>query len=142
MDELKRRAAALDEDVQRLTVTVEENTASQDRLSLAQEQLAHRMDRTERDRRWFVAGLIGVILIVGLIGYNVYQNQRTAVRLESLIQEAVCPILGRSIGAYNPATRAPEDRAEYEESQKLIVDVYRNKLECRAPIPGPAVPAR
>jgi hypothetical protein len=133
MEDLKRRAAALDERVGHLDEDLVKNTAAVDRLATAHEELVQRNDK---DRRSFFAAILIVAAITGLLGYTVLQIRATNARLEVLIQQVVCPILGRSIGAYDPSRRRPEDLARYEESQKLTISAY-GLLECKSPIPGP-----
>ena len=123
MDELKRRAAALDVDVKALTAAVD--------------RLGDRMDRSDRDRRWFVVAIVAVIAVVALIGYVAVRAERTARAQEQLRSDVLCPLYGLILGGYTPQTRDPGPaRAAYEDTFVVIRDGYRI-LGCTAPLVPP-----
>ena len=133
MDELKRRAAQLDEDVRTLNNTAEANTAALDRVH-------QRLDRSDKDRRRFVTALIALAMLAGFLGVEAFRLE-TAIRDQYTIREQVlCPLYGIFLGAYDPNSR-PEGpaRATYEER---YIEIRRGweTLRCTGPIVPPRTP--
>ena len=122
MDELKRRAEALDRDVRALNDTTEANTAALGRVH-------ERLDRSDRDRRRFITALIALAMLAAFLGVE-------AVRLEEAIRgqnqlrgDVLCPLYGLILGGYDPDSRdpdgtKPEARRKYEETFTVIREGY------------------
>ena len=137
MEELKRRAAALDERVGRLDGDLVKNTEAMDRLTVAQQQLADRMDRSDRDRRWFTAAILAVVVIVVGVGLVAVRAERTAREQEQLRNEVLCPLYGLILGGYDPTTRPEGDaRQKYEDTFVIIRQGY-GVLRCTSPLVPP-----
>jgi hypothetical protein len=126
VEELKRRAAALDDDVQKLTGSVD--------------RLADRMNRSDRDRRWFVVGLIVVAIVVTMIGWIAVEAARNSRAQAQLRSEVLCPLYGIFLGAYDPNSRNgnpdPAAREKYEDAYAKIRRGWA-VMECTDPIVPP-----
>ena len=105
MDELKRQTRMLDDDVKKLTDEVH--------------RLNDRADRTDRDKRWLIVGLLLVVGLVALAAFTAFRAQRTADEQELLRAQVLCPVYSVYLGSYNPATRDknpdPQARQKYED---------------------------
>lgn len=125
MEELKRQTRELDNDVKQLTAQVQ--------------RLNERADKTDRDKRWLIVGLLLVLALVGLIGFVTVRAERTAHEQEQLRSDVLCPLYGLILGSYDPDSRAPgAARDKYEQSYKVFRDGYR-ALHCT---PDQIVPPR
>lgn len=96
--------------------------------------------RTVRaERASFRSGLVAMalLLVVLLLGWNAYQQNLTADRLESLIQRSLCPVYALAVGNYDPSTRKlnPDgsypgsDREKYDRNNAVMARAY-NELQC------------
>lgn len=130
MEELKRTNARLDRDVQRLTSSVETNTASQTRLALAH----------ERDRRTFVAAIIILAVIALGSGWAAFTAVQTSHQQAQLRGEVLCPLYGIFLGSYDPKTRDnnpdPQARGKYEDAYAKIRRGWQ-VMGCTDPIVPP-----
>lgn len=130
MDELKRQTRLLDDDVKQLTTEVH--------------RLNGRADRTDRDKRWLVVGLLLVVGLVGLVAFVAFRAENTgreanrlALQQEQLRAEVLCPLYGIFLGAYNPDSRAPgPDRDKYIDAYGKIRRGW-SVMECTDPIVPP-----
>lgn len=126
MDELKRQTRELDDDVKRLTQEVH--------------RLNRRVDRTDRDKRWLVVGLLLVVGMVALVAYAAWQAQITAARQDELRNDVLCPLYGIFLGSYDPKTRDknpdPMARQKYEDTFVQIRSGW-NLMQCTTPIVPP-----
>lgn len=130
MEDLKRRAEALDDDVKRLTAAVD--------------RLDGRMDRSDRDRRWFVTAIVVVAIIVCGVGYVAFRAEQTSRALaqtareqETIRNDVLCPLYGLILGGYNPESRPEGDaRRKYEDTFVIIRQSY-GVLHCTSPLVPP-----
>jgi len=106
MDELKRQTRMLDDDVKQLTGEVH--------------RLNDRADRTDRDKRWLIVGLLLVVGLVALVAFVAVRAQQTATEQEQLRNGVLCPLYSVFLGSYDPATRDknpdPRAREKYEDA--------------------------
>ena len=106
MDELKRQTRQLDTDVQQLTGEVH--------------RLNDRADRTDRDKKWLVVGLLLVVGLVALLAFVAVRAQQTANEQEQLRNDVLCPLYSVFLGSYDPKTRDknpdPQAREKYEDA--------------------------
>ena len=127
MEELKRQTRQLDDDVRKLTDETH--------------RLNERVNRTDRDKKWLVVGLLLVIGLVALVAYGTWRAQRTADEQEQLRADVLCPLYSVFLGSYNPATRDknpdPQARQKYEDTYAQIREGYVI-MRCT----GPLVPPR
>lgn len=128
MEELKRRAAALDEKVGRLDDDVVKYTDAVVRLT-------DRMDRSDRDRKWFVVAILVVAMFVAAVGLVAFRSEQNIRRAAAERNELWCPVFGLIVGGYR------EDQAEtrpgYRESHRLMRHGYE-VLGCTAPLVAPS----
>jgi hypothetical protein len=144
MEELKRRAAQLDADVKDLHESTDKNTAALDRVH-------ERLDRGDRDRKLMVAAMIAAVLVIFGVAFVAVRAENTAHETAQIAQEqqiirnqVLCPILARSVGAYEPDTRQlnPDGsypgsaRDRYVENWKLLKAKY-DLLRCTDPLVPP-----
>jgi cell division protein ZapA (FtsZ GTPase activity inhibitor) len=117
MDELKRQTRQLDTDVQQLTGEVH--------------RLNDRADRTDRDKKWVIVGLlliVGLVALVAFVAVRAQQTsdaaQRTADQQDELRAQVLCPLYSIFLGAYDPKTRDknpdPQARQKYEDAYVKI----------------------
>ena len=106
MEELKKQTRQLDTDVQQLTGEVH--------------RLNDRADRTDRDKKWLVVGLLLVVGLVALLAFVAVRAQQTATEQEQLRNGVLCPLYSVFLGSYDPATRDknpdPRAREKYEDA--------------------------
>lgn len=106
MDELKRQTRMLDDDVKQLTGEVH--------------RLNDRADRTDRDKRWLIVGLLLVVGLVALVAFVAVRAQQTATEQEQLRNGVLCPLYSVFLGSYDPKTRDknpdPQAREKYEDA--------------------------
>ena len=137
MEELKRKADVLHQDMQDLRVTVGENTAAEQRLALSYEQLVTRMNRSDRDRKWVVVAVLILAAMVLAGGWVLYRGEQTAREQQQLRSDVLCPLYGLILGGYDPQTRPEGDaRQKYEETFVIIRQGY-GVLRCTAPLVPP-----
>jgi len=117
MEELKRQTRLLDDDVKGLTSKVV--------------SLSDRLDKIDRDKRWLVASLLGVVALVALVAFVAFRAEetgreaaQTAQAQEQLRAEVLCPLYGIFLGAYDPKSRDnnpdPEARRKYDDAYDKI----------------------
>lgn len=122
-DVLARRAELLRDQVADLTVQVR--------------QLNERAAETERRGVHAVYALIFLGLVLLMLGTVVWQQQRTAARLEQVVQHSICPVYGLVLGGYDPETRAEGDaRRRYEAGFVVMRDAFA-ALNCTTPLVPP-----
>lgn len=132
MDELKRRAAQLDEDVRTLNNTTEANTEALDRIHV-------RLDRSDKDRRKFITALIALALLAGFLGVETVRLEKAIRDQTEVREEVLCPLYGLILGGYDPDSRSPGPaRQRYEDTFRTIREGY-GVLSCSA---GLLVPPR
>lgn len=137
MEELKRKADVLHQDVQDLRTTVEGNTVAEQRLALSYEQLVQRMNRSDRDRKWVVVAVLILAAMVLAGGWVLYRGEQTAREQQQLRSDVLCPLYGLILGGYDPETRPPGDaRQKYEDTFVVIRQGY-GVLRCTAPLVPP-----
>lgn len=106
MDELKRQTRMLDDDVKQLTGEVH--------------RLNDRADRTDKDKRWLIVGLLLVVGLVALVAFVAVRAQQTATEQERLRNGVLCPLYSVFLGSYDPKTRDknpdPAARQKYEDA--------------------------
>ena len=130
MDELKRRAAQLDQDVRTLNDTTEANTAALDRVH-------QRLDRSDKDRRKFVTALIALALLAGFLGVEAMRLEGSIRDQTQVREQVLCPLYSIFLGAYDPQSRPEgEARKRYEETYVEIRRGYQ-VLRCTNPIVPP-----
>ena len=126
MDELKRQTRMLDDDVKRLTDEVH--------------RLNDRADRTDRDKRWLIVGLLLVVVLVGLTAFVAASARHTANEQEQLRAEVLCPLYSIFLGAYDPKTRDknpdPQARQKYEDAYAKIRSGW-DVMGCTDPLVPP-----
>lgn len=97
--------------------------------------LGRRTDRSERIIALTVLGLILDVLLTFIAVWLVYGQTVVGGRID-----AVCPLYGLVVGAYNPNSRSPgHDRDTYNQAYDLLRKGYA-ELKCTNPIVPPAVP--
>lgn len=117
MEELKRQTRLLDDDVRQLTEEVH--------------RLNSRQDRTDRDKRWLIVGLLLVVGLVALVAFVAFRAEQTgrearqtADAQTQLRSDVLCPLYGIFLGAYDPASRDkspdPDARRKYEDAYTKI----------------------
>lgn len=133
MDELKRRAAQLDQDVRTLNNTTEANTEALDRIH-------QRLDRSDKDRRRFVTAIIALAMLAGFLAVEAFRLEQAIRSQDQLRAEVLCPLYGIFIGSYDPESRAnnadPDAKAKYEDAYAKIRRGWQ-VMECRDPIVPP-----
>ena len=126
MDELKRQTRQLDTDVQQLTGEVH--------------RLNDRADRTDRDKKWLIVGLLLVVGLVALVAFTAFRAQQTADAQDELRAQVLCPLYSIFLGAYDPATRDknpdPNARQKYEDAYVKIRRGWE-VMECTDPLVPP-----
>jgi hypothetical protein len=126
MDELKRQTRMLDDDVKQLTGEVH--------------RLNDRADRTDRDKRWLIVGLLLVVGLVALVAFVAVRAQQTAAAQEQLRNDVLCPLYGIFLGSYDPKTRDknldPNARQKYEDAFAKIRNGW-DVMQCTDPIVPP-----
>lgn len=133
MEELKRRAAQLDEDVRALADTTEANTEALGRVE-------RRLDRSDSDRRRFITAIIALAMLAGFLGVEAIRLEH-AIRAQSQLRaEVLCPLYGIFIGSYDPKTRDnnpdPQAREKYEDAFVKIRHGWQ-VMGCTDPIVPP-----
>jgi hypothetical protein len=114
MDELKRRAAQLDSDLKAVDVSTQANTAA---LQDIREELA----RNNRSRRWIVASLAALLLLLAGVGFVAFQSAQTARAQAELRSDVLCPLYGIFLGSYDPGSRPEGDaRRKYDDAYQQI----------------------
>ena len=126
MDELKRQTRMLDDDVKQLTQEVH--------------RLNERADRTDRDKRWLIVGLLLVVVLVGLTAFVAVQARQTADEQHLLTAEVLCPQYSIFLGSYDPKTRDknpdPNARQKYEDAYVKIRNGW-DVMNCTDPLVPP-----
>ena len=126
MDELKRQTRQLDDDVQKLTQEVH--------------RLNDRADRTDRDKRWLIVGLLLVVALVALVAFVAVRAQQNTNEQEQLRNGVLCPLYSVFLGAYDPATRDknpdPQARQKYEDAYAKIRNGWE-VMGCTDPLVPP-----
>ena len=126
MDELKRQTRMLDDDVKQLTGEVH--------------RLNDRADRTDRDKRWLIVGLLLVVALVALVAFVAVRAQQTADDQAQLRGDVLCPLYSIFLGAYDPKTRDnnpdPEARRKYEDAYVKIRHGW-DVMQCTDPLVPP-----
>jgi hypothetical protein len=126
VDELKRQTRMLDDDVKQLTTEVH--------------RLYGRADKTDRDKRWLVAGLLLVVGLVAVVAIVAVVAFRIAKQQEELRAEVLCPLYGVFLGAYDPKSRDnnpdPDARRKYEDAYGKIRRGWE-VMQCTDPIVPP-----
>lgn len=126
MDELKRQTRMLDDDVKKLTDEVH--------------RLNDRADRTDRDKRWLIVGLLLVVGLVALVAFVAVRAQQTSTEQEQLRNGVLCPLYSVFLGSYDPKTRDknpdPQAREKYEDAFSKIRHGWE-VMGCTDPIVPP-----
>lgn len=123
MDELKRQTRALDDDVRGLASKVG--------------GLGDRLNKIDRDKRWIVACLLGIVVLIALVAFVAFRAEKTGRDQEELRNQVLCPLYGLILGGYDPQSRAEGDaRRKYEESFTVIREGYA-VLHCTSPLVPP-----
>lgn len=106
-------------------------------LRLAVVQLGARTARAEKVSIRAATAAAVLLLLVGLIGWVVWQQRQTADALESLTQRSLCPVFALVVGGYDPSTR-PEGpaREQYQRTFEVMRQAY-GELRCASPLVPP-----
>ncbi len=133
MDELKRQTRELDGDVKQLTGEVH--------------RLNDRADRTDRDKKWLIVGLLLVVGLVALVAFVAVRAQqasdvaqRSSDEQSHLRNDVLCPLYSMFLGSYDPKTRDknpdPAARQKYEDAFVKIREGW-NVMQCTDPLVPP-----
>lgn len=110
------------------------------RLRLAVQQLDRRTKRAELVTSRVVAAIVVLLVLLGLVGWSVAAQVRTAERLGAVVELSLCPTFALVLGGYNPESRPPgEARDRYERSFSVMRDAY-TQLGCTSPLVPPRTP--
>lgn len=130
MEELKRRAAQLDEDVRALADNTEANTEALSRVE-------KRLDRSDSDRRRFITALIALTMLAAFLGVEALRLERSIRDQAEVRDRVLCPLYGLILGGYDPQSRAEgAARQKYEETFVVIRESYAT-LRCNAQLVPP-----
>lgn len=138
MEELKRRAAQLDNDLVVVGGKLDQNTEAIEGLTAEQRRQRERMDQSDRDRKWFVIAILIVAMFVAAVGLVAFRSEQNIRRGEAERQQLWCPVFSLAIGGYTDEQAAARGES-YKETHRLMRNGYA-LLGCTTPIVPPAVP--
>ena len=120
-----------------LSARAERLAAKVEGLTMQVGQLNRRAEEADRRgvRAIYALVVLGVILLV--LGTVVWQQQRTAGRLEQVVQQSICPLYGLILGSYDPATREEGDKRRRYEDGFVVMRGAAAALTCTAPLVPP-----
>jgi hypothetical protein len=91
-------------------------------LRLEVQQLREIATRATRVSMRAVFAIVVLLVLLGVVATNVWQQHETADRLESLTQRSLCPVYGLVVGGYDPTTRALNPDGSYAGSPRAKYD--------------------
>jgi hypothetical protein len=127
MDELKRRAAQLDIDLQAVDASTQANTA-------ALRNIREELERNNRSRKWIVAGLVALLALLLVVGFVAFRSEGNIRQAAAERTQLWCPVLARAVGNYNPPQEPGIKRDEYDQNYALIKRGFYEVMRCTNPV--------